>query len=76
MKYPETTFLTPAEVEHYTAFKSGALQCKNLAENSIIFHKDGNGKPKLTWHSVNNRPSLPKDEPLAHNDEPNFSAMD
>ena len=75
MNHPMMTFMTPDDLEKGTGYKAQAKQCKVLTEHGIFFVKDANGAPHVTWYSFNNPTHLRFSEALAHNDEPDFSAM-
>ena len=68
--------MTEAEIAKVTGFTSMAKQCEVFKDHGIHFVKDRNGCPHVTWYSFNNPSHLRFNNNLAHNEEPNFSAMD
>ena len=68
--------MNEAEVERVTGFKAASKQCEVLSNHGIFFVKDRNGTPHVSWHNFNNPVHLRFNQALAHNEEPNFAAMD
>ena len=64
------------EIETITDCVQGAAQCKVLTDNKILFIKDRNGLPHVTWEALHNPIHLRSHEKLAHNVEPSFDWMD
>ena len=63
------------DVAKVTGFSLPSKQCQVLTDHGIFYVKDRNGCPHVTWYSFNNPTHLRFSESLAHNDEPDFSAM-
>jgi|TARA_B110000046_G_scaffold48456_1_gene53660 hypothetical protein len=46
--------LSRDEIETITDCVQGAAQCKVLTDNKILFIKDRNGLPHVTWEALHN----------------------
>jgi hypothetical protein len=60
-------FLTPAELEQLTGYKSGATQCRWLAANDYSFDVRADGKPALMRSVYEARHAPVKRRPSAMN---------
>lgn len=67
--------LSRAEIERITDCVQPARQCKVLTDNKILFFKDRNGVPNVTWESLNN-PTHLKFAVESVNNEPDFGWME
>ncbi len=67
--------LSRAEIERITDCVQPARQCKVLTDNKILFFKDRNGVPNVTWQSLNN-PTHLKFAVESVNNEPDFGWME
>lgn len=65
-------FLTAAELADLTGYKTGARQCRWLAENGYSFDVRGDGRPALSRAVYDARHSPAKRRPSAMN----LSALD
>tara|TARA_B100000780_G_C21037829_1_gene416274 strand:+ start:846 stop:1061 length:216 start_codon:yes stop_codon:yes gene_type:complete len=67
--------LSRADIERITDCVQPARQCKVLTDNKILFFKDRNGVPNVTWESLNN-PTHLKFAVESVNNEPDFGWME
>jgi len=67
--------MSRADIELITDCVQPARQCKVLTDNQILFFKDRNGVPNVTWESLNN-PTYLKFAAESVNNEPDFEWMD
>ena len=67
--------MSRADIERITDCVQPARQCKVLTDNQILFFKDRNGVPNVTWESLNN-PTYLKFAAESVNNEPDFKWMD
>jgi hypothetical protein len=66
----ETTWLTPAEVEEYTAKKRWAAQCRALASMGVPFTPNAVGRPLVERAVVCKSQAKPRKKA-----EPNWGAI-
>jgi len=67
--------MSRADIERITDCVQPARQCKVLTDNQILFFKDRNGVPNVTWESLNN-PTYLKFAAESVNNEPDFGWME